>query len=74
MEVGFGLVVVMVVDYATGLLSYNDRRYFLGVWWSCRYLTLLHFAVTTGGTGVSSDTVDFGPCQVLLLLGQIEGL
>ena len=30
MEDGFGLVVVMVVDYATGLLSYKDRRYFLG--------------------------------------------
>jgi len=29
-EDGFGLVVVMVVDYATGLLSYKDRRYFLG--------------------------------------------
>ena len=27
---GFGLVVVMVVDYATGLLSCKDRRYFLG--------------------------------------------
>ena len=25
-----GLVVVMVVDYATGLLLYKDRRYFLG--------------------------------------------
>ena len=30
MEDGFGLVVVMVVDYATGLLSYKKRRYFLG--------------------------------------------
>ena len=30
MESGFGLVVVMVVEYATGLLSYKERRYFLG--------------------------------------------
>jgi len=29
-ENGFGLLVVMVVDYATGLLSYKDGRYFLG--------------------------------------------
>jgi len=29
-EDGFGFVVVMVVDYATNLLSYKDRRYFLG--------------------------------------------
>ena len=29
MEDGFGLVVLMVVDYATGLLSYKERRYFL---------------------------------------------
>jgi len=27
----FGLVVVMVVDYATGLLSYKERKYVLGV-------------------------------------------
>jgi len=26
----FGLEVVMVMDYATGLLSYKDRRQFLG--------------------------------------------
>jgi len=25
----FGLVVVMMIDYATGLLSYKERRYFL---------------------------------------------
>ena len=30
MEDGFGLLVVMVVDYATDLLSYKDIRYFLG--------------------------------------------
>ena len=30
MEDWFGLVVVMVVDYATGLLTYKDRRYLLG--------------------------------------------
>jgi len=29
MEDEFGLVVVMVVDYAAVLLSYKDRRYFL---------------------------------------------
>jgi len=29
-EDGFGLVVVMVVDYATSLLLYKDMRYFLG--------------------------------------------
>ena len=29
MEDGFGLVVMMGVDYATGLLSYKERRYFL---------------------------------------------
>ena len=30
MEDGFGLLVVIVVNYATGLLSYKDMRYFLG--------------------------------------------
>jgi len=29
-EDGFGLMVVMVVDYVTGLLSYKDRIYLLG--------------------------------------------
>ena len=28
MEDVFGLLVVMVVDYATGLLSYKDRKMF----------------------------------------------
>ena len=30
MEDGFGLVVVIVVDHAMGLLPCKDRRYFLG--------------------------------------------
>ena len=30
MEDGFGLGVVMLVDYAAGLLSYKERKYFLG--------------------------------------------
>jgi len=29
-EDGFGLVVMMVVDYAAGFLSYKERKYFLG--------------------------------------------
>ena len=29
MEDGFGLVVVMILDYTTGFFSYKDRRYFL---------------------------------------------
>jgi len=29
-EDGFGLVVVMMVDYATGLLLCKDSRYFFG--------------------------------------------
>ena len=30
MEDGFGLVVVMVVDYVTVLLLYKETKYFLG--------------------------------------------
>ena len=48
MEDGFGLFVVMVVDYITDLLSYKDRIYFLGA------------PVLEGGRGVAWFKCDGG--------------
>jgi len=49
----FGLLVVMVVNYATGLLSYKDRRYFLGA------------TVLDGGLGETGVKCDGGCSEII---------